>query len=159
VWAAVENVLRNPSVLAAELTRLRQGTQTQQTGLDHERHLLTAQVARGEKSLKRWEAAYVDEAIDLADFKAKKAEIDATRASLEQEIARLDAQQQFLEQAEIETTSLTAYCQRVQANLQRFDLPEKRLALTALSITATWHPEKPPEIRGIIPIEIASTAS
>jgi hypothetical protein len=42
----------------------------------------------------------IGEALDLADFKTKKADIDARRASLEQRIPRLDEQQRLLEQAE-----------------------------------------------------------
>jgi hypothetical protein len=42
----------------------------------------------------------IGEALDLADFKTKRADIDARRASLEQRIPRLDEQSRLLEQAE-----------------------------------------------------------
>jgi hypothetical protein len=38
-------------------------------------------------------------------------------------------------------------------------LEEKRLALEALGIVATWHPEKPLDIRGNIPLVIETNAS
>src|SRR5262249_47122418 len=80
VWEAVERALNNPALITAELERRREGTSAQQTDLDRERHHYTRQLAQCDKDLKRWEAAYLGEAIDLADFKAKKAEVDVRRA-------------------------------------------------------------------------------
>jgi site-specific DNA recombinase len=153
IWDAVERALRNPALIAAELEQRQQGASTQQVDLERERQQYERQLAQCEKDLKRWEAAYIAEVIDLADFKTKKAEIDARRASVEQEIECLDGQQRVLDQVQMETTSLAAYCQPPAGNLQRFDLAEKRLALEALGITVVWHPDKPLEIRGSIPIE------
>jgi DNA repair ATPase RecN len=96
--------------------------------------------------------------IDLAEFKAKKAEVDARRTSVEQELQRLDAQERLLEQVRVDTTSLVEYCQRVQANLAQFDNAEKRVAMEALNITVIWHREKPLEITGRIPVAVASDA-
>ena len=158
VWQAVERVLHNPALIAAEVDRRREGTSTQQTDLDREREQYNRQLALCEKDLKRWEAAYLGEAIDLADFKAKKTEIDTRRASVQHEIARLDDQQRRLEQVEVETASLVDYCARVRQNLTRFDLAEKRLALEALNIVVTWHPENPLTIQGSIPVDIADNA-
>jgi len=157
VWEAVERALNNPTLIAAELERREDGTSAQQADMDRERQHYTRQLAQCDKDLKRWEAAYLGEAIDLTDFKAKKAEVDARRASAEQELARLDNQQCLLEQAELETASLTEYCARVQSELQHFTLEEKRRTLEALNITVVWHPEKPPEIHGSIPIVIAAS--
>src|SRR5215831_10067886 len=47
------------------------------------------------------------------------------------------------------------YCTRVWTRAQHATLDEKRLALEALDITATWHPEWPePKIEGSLPPEI-----
>jgi site-specific DNA recombinase len=155
VWDAVERALNNPALIAAELERRRDGTSTQQADLDRERQHYTNQLAQCDKDLKRWEAAYLGEAIDLADFKAKKAEVDTRRASAEQELARLDDQQRLIEQAELDTTSLMDYCARVRAQLQHFTLEEKRQALEMLNITVIWHPEWPThKIEGSLPPEI-----
>jgi hypothetical protein len=109
--------------------------------------------------MKRWEVAYVGEVIDLEDFKAKKAEIDGKRASIEQELTRLDEQQRFLEQSELETTALEEWCRRVRKNLPQYDTNEnKRGALQALNITVTWYPDKPLTIKGSIEPDIASNA-
>jgi hypothetical protein len=120
----------------------------------------SCQLAQCERDLKRWEAAYLGEAIDLADFKVKKAEVDARRASADQELAHLDAEQRALEQAELEIKSLMEYCTRVRSMLQHFTLDEKQLALEALNITVTWHPDWPkPKIEGNLPVPIVSNAS
>jgi site-specific DNA recombinase len=158
VWAAVERALRNPALIAQEVERRRQGVQTGQSALDQERRHHEQQLGQCNKDLKRWEAAYLGEVIDLADFKAKKAEIDARRASVHQELARLEAQERLLVQATLKATALTDYCQRVCANLKRFDTAEKRLALDALHIGVVWHPDKPLDITGSIPLDIASDA-
>ncbi len=75
------------------------------------------------------------------------------RASLDREMARLNEQQRLLEQVELKTASLVEYCQRVRENLCQFDFTEKRLALDALNISVVWHPDKPLEIKGAIPVE------
>lgn len=156
VWDAVQRVLKNPAVITAELARRREGTSTQQADLDRERHHYARQLAQCDKDVQRWGAAYLAEAIDLADFKAKKAEVDARRISAEQELERLMTRQRVLEQVELETATLTDYCRRVARNLHRFDLAEKRTALEALHITVVWHPDNPLEIRGSIPVAIAT---
>jgi len=159
VWKAVERALNNPALIAAELERRREGTSAQHADLNRERQHYTRQLAQCDKDLKRWEAAYLGEAIDLADFKTKKAEVDARRASAEQELARLDDQQRLMEQTELEMASLMEYCARVRSELQHFTLEEQRRALDALNITVIWHPDKPPDIRGSIPVSITTSAS
>ena len=85
--------------------------------LSRKRQQYERRLTQCDKDLKRWEAAYLGEAIDLADFKAKKAEVDARRASAEQELARLDAEQRLIEQVELETASLMEYCARVRLGI------------------------------------------
>ena len=160
VWDAVERALNKPTLIAEELERRRDGASTQQADLDRERQQYTRQLAQCDKDLKRWEAAYLGEVIDLADFKAKKAEVDVRRASAEQELARLDEQQWVIKQTALEAASLMDYCARVRAQLRHFTLDEKRQVLDALNITATWHPDWPkPKIEGGLPPEIFAIVS
>ena len=154
VWQAVEKVLQNPKLIAAEIERRRHGADTKESDIDQERRFYQGQVAQCDKAMERWEAAYIGEAIDLEDFKAKKAEVNARRASFEQELARLDEQQRLIEQTHVETATLRDYCKRVVKNLKNLDLEEKRLAIEALDITVTWYPEKPIEITGSIPVNV-----
>lgn len=159
VWQAIERVLHNPALIAEEIERQRQGTSIQQANVDHERQQYGRQLAQCDKDIKRWEAAYVGEAITLEDFKIKKTEIDTRRVSIERELSHLDDQQHAMEQAALEIASLEDYCTRVRSQLQHFTTEEKRLALEALNITVTWHPENPVQIHGSIPVGIASDAS
>jgi Resolvase, N terminal domain len=120
--------------------------------------ILMQKLQQCEKDLKRWQAAYLGEAIDLEDFKGKTAEIIIRRKSIEQELTRVDEQQRVLERAHIETTSLQEYCARLRQNLPGFDLAEKRLALDALNIAVTWHPDKHLDIQGSMPVAIETDA-
>jgi site-specific DNA recombinase len=156
IWQAVERVLNDPLLIAAELERRRDGTSAQQDALDSERQQYTRHFAQCDKDIKRWEAAYLGEAIDLDDFKAKKAEIDARRASVAEELARLDAQQQRIVETTLETVAIEEYCARVRQDLQDFTLHEQRRALDALNVQAVWRPGYPLEIQGSIPVVIAS---
>lgn len=96
--------------------------------------------------------------ITLEEFKTKKAEIDARRASAEQELVRLDVQQQQLTQRELETTAMVDYCAKVRVGLHHFSIDEKYLALRALNITVTWHPVAGLTIQGSIPVDIGTSA-
>lgn len=158
-WEAVERALNNPALMTAELERQREGTSARQDDLDREQQHYVRQLAQCDKGLKRWEAAYRGEAIDLADFQAKKAEVDARCASAEQELARLDEQQRLIEQAELETASLMAYSARVRSELYYFTLEEKQRALEALNVTVIGRPGEPPKIHGSLSIEIGSNVS
>jgi hypothetical protein len=71
----------------------------------------------------------------------------------------LDDQQRLIEQAELEISSLMAYCERVRAELQTFNIEEKRRALEALDITVIRHPGELPEIHGNISMAIVSNAA
>lgn len=155
VWMAVERALDNPHLIAEELERRREGTSAQQAELNYERQQYTRQITQCDKDLKRWEAAYLGEAIDLNDFRAKKVEVDVRRASAEQELKRLDDQQRLIEQGELETAALMEYCTRLRAGLQHSTLEEKRQVLEALDITVTWHPAwAKPKIEGNLPPEL-----
>src|SRR5207249_4551653 len=129
VWRAVERVLRNPTLIAEEVERQHADTSVQEATLERERQSYTRQLAQCAKELAKWERAYLGDAIDLADFKAKKADIDARRTSVEQALVRLAEQQQHLAQAALHTAALIDYCARIAAALHTFTLEEKHLAL------------------------------
>ncbi len=154
VWTAVERVLNDPALISAELERRRDTTATQQDALDHERQQYERQLAQCDKEQGRWEAAYAAEVIDLQDFRARKTELDARRASAAQELARLDAEQDALTQTEVETATLRTYCAQVRERLHGFTIEEKHLAFGALDIQVTWHPARELEIRGSIPVQV-----
>jgi chromosome segregation ATPase len=134
-------------------------TSSKQERLAHERASYQRQLSRCEHDLQRWEAAYLAEVITLEDFRSKKADVETRRASAEQELARLDTEEHMLTQTAETTIAIVAYCQHVGERVAGMSLEEKRLALEALGIVATWHPEKPLDIRGNIPLVIETNAS
>ena len=154
VWDAIERALRNPAMIVAALEWRRNSTQTDEAALARDRQGYLRQIAQCDKDVTRWEAAFLGEAIDVGDFKTKKAEITTRRASAEKELALLDEQQQACEEAHLETDAIEAYCTQVRSGLCTFDLPEKRRALEALNITVLWHHDGLPEILGSLPREI-----
>jgi hypothetical protein len=154
IWTAVERALNNPTLIAAELERRQQGTHAQQDTLSRERRSFEGQIAQCDKELHKWTEMFLHDVIDIGALKDKKAEILTRRASAERELTRLDEQARLLEQAELETASLTAYGQRVRQALTTFDEAEKRNALNALQITTVWRPGKPIEITGSIPVRL-----
>jgi hypothetical protein len=154
VWHAIETVLQNPEMIAREVQRRAEHADTEQSLITRDREGFTRQLTQCDKELKKWEVAYIGDVITLEDFKAKKDEIAVRCASAEQEITRLTEQQRLLEHAVLEMASLITYCERVRANLGDFSMVEKQRALEALNISVVWHPNKPMEIRGSIPVGI-----
>jgi hypothetical protein len=128
---------------------------TELNGIDRDRKCFVRQLAQCDKELKKWEAVYVDDIITAEGFKAKKNKIDVCCSSAHQEILRLDEQQCELAHAVLETAVLKEYCARERAHLSSFSMDEEQRALAALQIEATWHPDKPLEIKRIISLEIA----
>ena len=146
-------------MIASAVQRRAEYADTEQSLMTREREGFPRQLVQCDKEVKKWESAYIDDAITLEDCKAKKAEIAVRRASAQQELTRLDEQQRFLEHTTLEMTSLTAYCTRVRKNLRSFSMEEKHLALDALNITVIWYPDNPLEIRGSIPVGVEYSTS
>jgi site-specific DNA recombinase len=159
VWQAVDLALRNPTLIAAEIAHQQAGTATEQGTLQRERRAYEQQMAQYDKDIARWERAYLAEAIDVDDFKTKRAEILSKQRTLKAELACLDAQQRLLEQMDAQTSMLTEYCGRVAKSLHTLTMGEKKLALEALSIVVHWYPNRPLEIKGSIPLTIEETTS
>jgi len=151
----VERLLQDPARIAQAVERRTQDTTDQEATLTRDRRSFERQRAQCERDLQKWERAYLADAITLDDFKAKKADIDTRRASVEQELARLDDHARQLHQARADTASLREYCARVRAKLHRFTIDEKRLALEALDIQVTWPgPGQKLQIEGNVEVNI-----
>jgi site-specific DNA recombinase len=153
VWHAVEAALNNPALITDEVADRHAHAGEQHGELVREREALERQLARCERDMVKWEAAYLDEVIDLADFKVKKADITTQQAALEAEVARVIVQRQQLEQHEAQTTMLESYITRVRDQLTTFTFAEKRKALEPLNIMVTWHRPNRFEIAGNIDFE------
>ena len=158
VWRAVERVLRNPELIAQEIERQQADTSAQDATLERERQGYAKQLAKFEREFERLLDLYLADSINRDTFESRKALIDAKRTSAEQELARLDERRRHLDQAALHTAALADYCARIAANLHTFALEEKHVALAALNIQVTWHPERDLAITGSIPVYI-ETAS
>jgi site-specific DNA recombinase len=147
----VKRAIEDPAEIKAEAERRRTRTSAQQAALDRDRQNYMRQLAKCDFELNQSWNAYIENVITLDFFKGVKATIDARRASAEQEIALLDAQQRFIEQEELQTVSLEVLCAHVRTELQSFNIEEKRRALEALNTIAIWRPGEPLEISLNIP--------
>lgn len=159
VWSRVEQTLNEPERIAAEVAKQAGDATTRLAALATEQTHYQKQLGECDRLLTRWEVAYASEAIDLDDFKAKKADLAVRRASLAQELAALEGRRREVAEAAHDTAALVDYCRRVRANLRDFTLDEKHRALEALGVAVVWHPDREPEITGSIPLPTASTPS
>lgn len=160
VWAAVVRLLENPELIAAEVARQEAQAGDQRAEIGRQMGLVEASLATCDREAQKWEKAYLADAIELVDFKAKTAEIRTRRASLLEEQAALQANLDALGVVEQEVDALTEYCARVRQGLGGFDHAQKQLALRALDIRVRWTPGQALVIEGSIPLDaIVPTAS
>lgn len=159
VWSRVEQVLSQPERILAEVAKQADDSTILLATYATEQAHYQKQLTECDRLLKRWEAAYASEAIDLDDFKAKKAEIAVRRTSAEQELTTLAIRQHDAAQAQHDSAALVDYCQRVKEGLHDFTLAEKHRALEALNIAVVWYPDRDPEITGSIPLPIVSSSA
>lgn len=157
VWQAVMNVLQKPELITAEVERQQANTGELQAEVEHEMGLVESALAKCDKEERRWAEAYANEVISLAELKGYKEEISARRGSLQAQETELQARLEAIALVGQKTESLIVYCERVKENLKTFDFNEKRLALEALDIRATWTPGQPLDIQASISFELCSS--
>jgi len=160
VWEAVEDAIRDPKRLHAEIARQHANIETQREEVTRERRLLDTALARCDRDLKRWEDAYLAEALTVEDYKSKKAEVEARRNSLHAEQRRLDERVQGFEQNHLDIRATEAVCRDLAQNLDPLNIDKKRRALETFKIIVTSIPGQwPPHIEGQILVRTASMAS
>jgi site-specific DNA recombinase len=159
VWEAVEPVLNDPGLIAAELARQQEQAGDMQERTDRDRTNYQRQLTRiDQEGRKLWEA-YVNDAITVETFKARNAELETRKQHIEAEQAALDAAQAQAQASVMRLAGLRDYCAQVRAELREFTLEGRRLAIEALDIRAEWTPGEPLYITGAISIGIASGSS
>jgi site-specific DNA recombinase len=155
VWAAVVRVLEQPELIAAEVRRQQDTADDQRAEIAREMSLIEAALAKCDRESQRWADAYAAEVINLTELKTYRADIEARRQSLLVEHTNSQAKLDAIGRAVGLVEVLIDYCARVRQRLQTFDEAEKRLALAALDIRATWTPGQPLAIQGSIPLDEA----
>jgi site-specific DNA recombinase len=159
VWQRVEEVLQTPTLIAAEVERQQARSEEVIAELRRNLDLMHDALARCQREEARWTQAYAAEVIDLAELKAYRADIAARRQGLHEQQQSVQAQLDSVHQGMAQVVGLIDYCARVRASLQTFDVTEKRLALQALAIQATWASDQPLQITGSLPLEEETIAS
>src|SRR5262249_6420167 len=129
VWQAVEHALSNPQLIAEEVARRHDRGDAEASQIEQERTRYLGQLARMERDIQKWEAAYLADILSLADFGEKKQDIAIRQAAIQKEIERLDREVEQLARLQEETRTLTDYCERVRSRLANFGYTDKRLAL------------------------------
>lgn len=160
VWEKIEAFLMQPALVAREVAQRQHELTTGEHELTQERQRYSGLLQRCDVELRKWEQAYLDDAITTHDLKEKRAEILARRTSLEHEMARITEEQQVLAQTTIDMRSLEDFCQEVRRTLPSVSNAEKRQIMQLLHIQVIAQRGAEPIIRGSLPVApIASTAA
>jgi len=136
-WEQVCILLRNPSLIAAELERQRQEGPDQRLLADKDalkRSL--AKLGQQQSKLLRLFRGADEEYYPVALTQRELAQIEKEKAHLAAALAQIEAQLAAWQVSIERWDNLTAYCQDVVAqNLETFDHHEKRRTLEVLTIT------------------------
>ena len=91
VWAAVEQLLQQPHMIAAEVARQQDTAGERRAALLQEREVIEAGLARCDREAQRWADAYATEVISLSELKGYREEIAIRRQQLQDREAALHA--------------------------------------------------------------------
>jgi len=156
VWAEVESVLKEPSLIIDELRR---EAETGAQGLESRIDEVRSALARLDLAERRLIRLYRD-----GEFDARKVhdEIDCIKAEREvwqQELQELEDIRRAKEELRDKELAIEEVCDQVRENLARFEYEEKRLALEALEIQVNVGQGNDVAIYGAIPIrELTATS-
>ena len=152
VWTAVERVLAQPALIAAEVERQYGKLDELRDASVREKHPIHAALARCDREDQKWLDAYMKEAITANELKHYRLDIETRRNALHGQVAELDARLAGATQAAGPGGGADGVlCTGVRQALQTFDAAEKRLAFEALHLQATWKPGERLAIQGSIP--------
>jgi chromosome segregation ATPase len=152
VWHAIEQVLRQPEIIAAEVNRQQTGTEEQRAEILQEISRIEDTLAKCDREEQRWAQAYVAEVINLEELKGYRSEIAMRRQQLVTRRHDLQTNLDNIGHALEQVEALMGYCERVHQRLQTFDPTEKRQAFEALNVRITWTPGQSLAIEGTIPL-------
>jgi hypothetical protein len=140
VWAWVEQVLRDPDVIAREVRRLSDLTEDPTAT---RRDLLARQaveIERQREKLARAVATLADDEASAPLIVHLQQLAAQARAVREEQEALLEERAHW-ESAQVALNSLAEWCKTVAANLETLTHAERHLALTALNVSVTvWKP-------------------
>ncbi|MFC2026395.1 recombinase family protein [Chloroflexota bacterium] len=149
VWAQIEEVLRNPELILAELERREQEQESSIWQRDLER--LINQLANRKKQKDRvWTAFRITG--DEDTFRRDIAILDREIQQAEAEIAKLEERIEGNKQFTLNANNLKQACEVVASNLKTLSFEEKRLAFQALQVRVSIDGDNI-NIHGVIPLQ------
>jgi site-specific DNA recombinase len=145
VWAKVADVLRDPQIIAREIARHRQdgGQERALAGLEKQIGSLADKQARIAKRV----ADIEDDAV-AAPLIAELRSLAARKTAAEDELSTTERRIADRAAEDAKVQSLTAWCQRVGANLDRLNYNERRLALEALGVQVKVYSDRASDQNG-----------
>lgn len=150
VWDDLCQVLSDPEQIAAALERARAGAWLPQE-LQARQSTLHQAMASLERQQERLLTAYLDEALDLAEFERKRRELSQKLESLQIQQRQLEAvAQQRTELGHLADT-IEAFCQQVRMGLEDATFEQKRTLLQLL-VDQVVVTDEVVEIRYVMPI-------
>jgi chromosome segregation ATPase len=152
VWHAIEQVLQQPEIIAAEVSRQQAGAEEQCTEIMWEISLIEDTMAKCDREEQRWDRTYVAEVINLAELQGYRSEIATRRQSLLAQRHDLRTKLDHVGHALAHVEALIGYCERVRQQLQTFDPAEKRRAFEALNVRIKWTPGQQLAIEATVPL-------
>jgi site-specific DNA recombinase len=136
VWEQVCFLLRNPSIIAAELERQRQEGPDQRLLADKDAlQRSLAKLGQQQSKLLRLFRGADEEAYPVSLIQRELAQIEKEKAHLTVELGQIEARLAAWQISIERWDSAKAYCQTVAQNLESFDYHEKRKTLEELELT------------------------
>jgi len=156
VWAQIEGILANPSIIIAEIEKQRQGI-GDVNGLEAELN----QVERRLKAIDRDQEQLLDWAIkgfpeDMVITRNEK--LNSGREKLKAQRAELEAKIKTSQEAVITLPKLEGFIELIRQRLSNLDFETKRMAIEMLDIKV-WIDGYNVEVTGVIPISASVIVS
>ncbi len=152
VWQVVERILLQPSLIAAELDKMRSEDPIQQDLKAVEQALSTT--ARKQTRLLD---ALAESDDDLAEaIKSKLSALSVTKRQLQQEHDQLLAHRTSWQTLQLNLNNLEAWCKQLASHVTELDFANKQLALQALDVKVrVWRADHEPryEITTSLPLD------
>jgi hypothetical protein len=154
VWEKIAAVLRDPSIITAEVQRRREeGPDPVLSGdLETAQRRLANIDKQQERLLRRYSEAD-DDSFPWELVEREIASLEREKAQLTSAIAELEDRLAQQEQVTGQLDALNAYCERVRRNLDTCGFEEKRLAIEALGVRVIAN-GRDWQLTGEIPMEV-----
>jgi len=156
VWAEVETVLKEPSLI---IDQLRRETQTGSQGLDGRIQEAKRALARLNLAERRLIRLYGQGEFDARKVHDEIDRVNAERGVWQQTLSELEERRRAKEELRGKELVIEEICERIRENLSSFEYEDKRLALEALQVQVSVGQAKEVVILGAIPVREMNATS